>query len=126
MRHDILDSFVLNINQTALSYVSPGKYTFSFKGLKFKSFKVLKNVSIKRVDDKRQVTATFFVSFTLNNWSRAQKSIKFFDEIIVHYLEKVKEEKGFPKKQHSLVIMETFKGQDNDILKTFCSENFSR
>ena len=130
-----------------LSYVSPGQYTFSFKGSK--------NVPIKGVDDKRQVTATFAVSsvgkflaiqliytgktarslpkyefpasfsvgFTKNHWSNTDKSIEFFDEIIFPYLQQVKEEKGLPQEHHSLVIMDTFKGQDNDILKEFCSKN---
>ena len=47
---------VINLDQTPLSYVTPGKYTFSFKGAK--------NVPIKGVDDKRQITATFAVSPT--------------------------------------------------------------
>ena len=51
---------------------------------------------------------------------QTQKSIEFFEEIIFPYLRKVRKEKGFPEEQHSLVIMDTFKGQDND---TFCSEN---
>ena len=42
----------------------------------------------------------------------------FFDEMVFPYLQQVKEEKGLPQEQHSLVIMDTFKGQDNDILKT--------
>ena len=145
--HDIPDSLVLNIDQTPLAYVSPGKYTFSSKGAK--------NVPIKGVDDKRQITATFAVSstgsflpmqliysgktrrclprydfpasfsvsFTKNHWSNTEKSIEFFEEIIFPYLTIVKKEKGFPEEQHSLVIMDTFKGQDNDILKKLCSEN---
>ena len=39
------------------------------------------------------------------------------------YLEKLKKEQGFPKEQHSLMIMDTFKGQDHDILKRCCSKN---
>ena len=35
----------------------------------------------------------------------------------------MKEEKGYSKEQHSLIIMDTFKGQDNDTLKELCSEN---
>ena len=145
--HDIPSYLVLNIDQTPLSYVSPGKYSFSFKGSK--------HVPIKGVDDKRQITATFAVSstgeflpmqliyggktkrslpryefpvsfsvrFTANHWSNTDKSLEFFDEIIFPYLEKKKEENGLPNEQHSLVIMDTFKGQDNDILKEFCSTN---
>ena len=42
--HDIPNFLVLNIDQTPLSYVSPGQYTFSCKGSK--------NVPIKSVNDK--------------------------------------------------------------------------
>jgi len=147
MLHDIPDSLVVNIDQTPLSYVSPGKYTFSLKGSK--------TLPINGVDDKRQITATFgvssdgnflpmqliysgktkrclpkynfpksfSVSFTKNHWSNTEKSLEFFDEVIFPYLEEIKKQKGLPKEQRSLVIMDTFKGQDNDIIKKFCSKN---
>ena len=54
--HDIPNFLVLNIYQTPLSYVSPGQYTFNLKGSK--------NVPVKGVDDKQQITATFAVSST--------------------------------------------------------------
>ena len=54
--HDVPSALVLNLDQTPLSYVSPGKYTFSSKGSK--------SVSIKGLDDKRQITAIFVVSAT--------------------------------------------------------------
>ena len=130
-----------------MSYVSPGQYTLSFKGTK--------NNPIKRVDDKRQITATFyassigkflpiqliytgttprtlpkydfpilfFVGFTKNHWSNTEKFIELFDEIIFPYLQQVNEEKRLPQKQHSLVIMDTFKKQDNSIVKESCSKN---
>ena len=56
LEHDIPAPLVVNLDQTPLSYVSPGKHTFSFKGTK--------NVPIKGVDDNRQITATFAVSLT--------------------------------------------------------------
>ena len=34
-----------------------------------------------------------------------------------------KEEEGYPKEHHSLIIMDTFKDQDNNTLKKLCSEN---
>ena len=34
-----------------------------------------------------------------------------------------KEEKGYPKEQRSLIIMDAFKGQDSDTRKELCSEN---
>ena len=54
--HDIPPSLIINIDQTLLSYVNTGKYTFSFKSTK--------NVPIKGVDDNCQITATFAVSCT--------------------------------------------------------------
>ena len=54
LNHDIPLDLVLNLDQTPLSYVSLGKYTFCLKGTTI--------VPIKGVDDKRQITATFTVS----------------------------------------------------------------
>ena len=71
---------------------------------------------------KYDLLAYFSVSFTINHWSNTETSIEFFDEDIFHYLEKVKEEKGFPKEQHSLVIMDTFKVHDKALLKKIYSK----
>ena len=54
--HDLPPSLIISIDQTRLSYVNTGKYTFSFKGAK--------NIPIKGVDDKRQITATSAVCCT--------------------------------------------------------------
>ena len=115
-----------------LSYVSPGKYTFSFKGAK--------NVPIKGVDDKRQITATFAVfltgkflpiqsiykgktkrslpkfkfpstfslSYTENHWSNTEKSIGIFEQIIFPYLKMVKRENGYLEEHYARIIMDTF------------------
>ena len=52
--HDLPKELILNLDQTPLSYISPGKYTFNPKDLK--------TVPIKGIDDKRQITVTFTVS----------------------------------------------------------------
>ena len=49
--------------------------------------------------------------------------VEFFEEIIFPYLKKVKEEKGFPNEEVTLIIMDTFKGQDNDTMKEPCAVN---
>ena len=36
----------------------------------------------------------------------------------------VKRENGYPEEQYVLIIMDTFKGQDNDRLRKLCSENY--
>ena len=71
---------------------------------------------------KYDFPVSFSVGFTKNHWSNTDKSIEFFDEIIFPYLQQVKQEKESPQKQHSLVIMGAFKGQDRGILKEFCSK----
>ena len=53
-RHNIPPEMILNLDQTPLAYVSPGKFTFAQAGST--------TVPIKGVDDKRQITATFAVS----------------------------------------------------------------
>ena len=56
LEHDIPVDLVLNLDQTLLPYVSPGKYTFCLKRST--------TVPIKGADEKRQVTATFTVLAT--------------------------------------------------------------
>ena len=56
MDHDVPAALDFNVDQVPLSYVSPGKYTFSSKGSK--------NIPIKGLDDKRQIKVTFVVSAT--------------------------------------------------------------
>ena len=54
--HDIPPCMIVNIDQTPLSDVNTGKYTFSFKDAKL--------VPIRGVDYRRQITATFTISCT--------------------------------------------------------------
>ena len=147
LNHDIPLDLVLNLDQTSLSYVSPGKYTFCLKGTT--------TVPIKGVDDKRQITATFTVSasgvflpiqliyqgktkrclpkfkipkefhvtYTKNNWSNFEKCVELFKKVIFPYLQAKKKELGYPEEQYSLIIMDTFKGQDNEAMKSLCNKN---
>ena len=66
--HDTPMELVLNLDQTPLSYVSPGKYKFDLKGSK--------TVPIKSVDDKRQLQLLQLlhqVRFCLSNLSIVAK-----------------------------------------------------
>ena len=135
------------MDQTPLSYINTGKYTFSLKSAK--------NIPIKGVDEKRQITPTFAVSctgdflpiqliyagkterslpkysfpssflvtFTENHWSNTKKSVEFFKEIFFPYLKDTKRRKSYLLELHALIIMDTFKGQGKDILKKLCAEN---
>ena len=61
--------------------------------------------------------------FTENHWSKTEESVEFFKEIVFPYLEETKRSKSYPLEQHALIIMGTFKGQDNDTMKKLCAEN---
>ena len=53
-----------------------------------------------------------------------QKDLSIFlQKLSFPIAKKVKNEKGFPEEQHSLVIMDTLKGQGSAVLKKLCSEN---
>ena len=54
--YDIPTESIVNLDQTPLSYVSPGKYAFQVKGVE--------TVPIKGIDKKRQITAIFAVSLS--------------------------------------------------------------
>ena len=41
-------------------------------------------------------------------------SVESFEKITFPYLEDIKREKGYPSERHSVLIVDTFKGQDND------------
>ena len=69
LHHDIPPDFVLTLDQTPLSYVSPGKYTFWLKGST--------TVPIKGVDDKRQITATPFPRIVVH--APLSEKTRFFD-----------------------------------------------
>ena len=111
--HDIPKELIINLDQTPLSYVSPGKYTFDVKGVK--------TVQIKGIDDKRQITATFVISmsgkflpiqviyegktkrdlpkytfqasfdakFSEKHWSNTEKSLSFFSKIVFPHFKNV-------------------------------------
>ena len=145
--HDIPKKLILNLDQTPLSYTSPGKYTFNPKGAKA--------VPIKGIDDKRQIPATFTVSMTGkflpiqlvyegkaprclpgfdfpgdfnvtfpdNHWLNTEKSTDLFEKFIFPCLKQAKARLKYPKEQMSLIIMDTFKGQGNDVILDLCEKH---
>ena len=65
----------------------------------------------------------FSLTFTENHCSNTKKSVEFFEEMIFPNMEDTKQSKSSPLEQHALIIMDAFKGQDNDTLKKLCTEN---
>ena len=128
-----------------MSYIFPGKYTFNPKGAQ--------TVPIKGIDDKRQITTTFtvrmtgklrkliyegktprclprfdlpadfIVTFSDNHWLNSEISIELFRKVIFPYLKQAKASLKYPKEQMSLIIMDTFKEQDNDMILDLCKKH---
>ena len=65
----------------------------------------------------------FHVTYTKNHWSNFEKCVELFKKVIFPYLQAKKKEFGYPEEQYSLIIMDTFKGQDNEAMKSFCNKN---
>ena len=67
--------------------------------------------------------SNFHVTFTPNHWSNLEKCEDLFKVIIFPYLSAKKKELGYPEDQRSLIIMDTFKGQDNEEMKRLFQES---
>ena len=79
----------------------------------------------KRCLPKFTFPSDFHVTFTANHRSNLEKCENIFDIIIFSYLSAKKTELGCPKEQCSLIIMDTFKGQENDEMKWLSAKNNS-
>ena len=66
--------------------------------------------------------ADFNVAFSDNHWSNTEKSIEPFKKVIFPCLKQAKARLKYPKEQISLIIMDTFKGQDNDVILDLCEK----
>ena len=145
--HDIPTDLIINLDQTPLSYVSPRKYTFNMKGAKhvpikgvddkrqitatfgvsasadFLPMQLIYAGEAKRCLIKFTFPRSFHVTYTKNHWSNQVKVTEHFEKVIFPFLDQIKERMGYPKEQMSLVIMDTFKGQDNDELRELCMSN---
>ena len=140
-------SWIINcqLDQTPLSYISPGKYTFVVKGVK----------TLKGIDDKRQITARFAASmsgeslpiqviyegktrrclpkyafpenfdttFSGNRWSNTEKAISFLKKVAFTHFKNVHQTKCYANEQMSFVLMDTSKGQHNEDVAKLCPEN---
>ena len=65
----------------------------------------------------------FRVTFTANHWLNLEKCEDLFNVIIFFYLSAKKKELGYLEEQRSLIIMDTFKSQDNNEMKRLSTKN---
>ena len=145
--HDIPTDLIISLDQIPLSYVSPGKYSFNMKGAKhvpikgvddkrqitatfavsasgdFLPMQLIYAGKTKSCLPKFTFPRSFYVTYTKNHWSNQVKVTEHFEKVIFPFLDQIKERMGYPKEQMSLVIMDTFKDQDNDELRKLCMSN---
>ena len=62
-------------------------------------------------------------TFSENHCSNTEKFLSFFNKIVFPHFKNVRKAKGYPDEQTSLIIMETFKGQDNNEVAKLCRKN---
>ena len=146
MDYDVPSALALNLDQTAHFYVSPGKYAFSSKGSKnvpikglddkrqiavtfvvsatgsFLPIQLIYQGKSKKCLPKFTFLSNFHVTFTPNHWSSLENGEDLFKVIIFPYLSTKKKELGYPEDQCSLIIMDIFKGPDNQEMKVTCKE----
>ena len=145
--HNIPSSLVINLDQTPLSYVCNGRYTFDTRGIS--------SVPIANSDDKRAITATFAcsaaghfldiqliykgkterclpkytfpasfdVTFNETHWANENTAVSFLENIIVPYLAEERATLGLPEDQKCLLIFDVFRGHLTENVKSYMAEN---
>ena len=89
----------------------------------FLLIKLIYEEKLKQRLTKFRFPSDFNVTFTPDHWSNLDKCEELFQLIIFPYLPTKKRELGCPEDKRALIIMDTFKDQDNDEVKQFCQEN---
>ena len=97
-------------------------FTFSITG-KFLPIQLIYEGKAPRRVPRFDFPADFNVTFSDNHWSNTEKSIELFEKVIFPYLKQEKASLKYPKEQMSLIIMDTFKGQDNDVILDLCEKH---
>ena len=142
--HDIPKELIANLDQTPLSYVSPGAntlltlkvlkpfllkvstktsdncYICYFNAVEFLPIQVIYEGKTTRCLTKYAFPENFNLKFSENNCSNTEKAISFFEKVVFIHFKKIRQIKGYPNEQMSLVIMDTFKGQDNEDVAEVC------
>ena len=131
-----------------LFYLSPGKQTFDVKDVKTVPIKgidhkrlitatfsismsgeilpiqVIYESKTIRCLSKYAFSKNLDVTFFENHRSNTENAIIFLKYVFSQF-NNARQTKGYPNEQMSLVILDTFKGQDNEEVAKLCRENHS-
>ena len=97
-------------------------FTVSMTG-KFLPIQLVYERKTPRSRPRFHFPANFNVSFSDSPWSNMEKSIELFEKVIFPYLKQAKASLKYPKEQMSLIIMDTFTGQDKDVIFVLCEKH---
>ena len=97
-------------------------FTVSMTG-KFLPIQLIYEGKTPRCLPRFHFPADFDVTFSDNHSSNMEKSIELFEKVIFSYLKQAKASLKYTKEQMSLIIMDFFKGQDNDVILDLCEKH---
>ena len=86
----------------------------------FLSIQVIYEGKTKRCLPKYTFLASFDATFSENHCSNTEKSLSFLNKIVFSHFKNFWKAKVYPDEQISLIIMDSFKGQDNDEVAKLC------
>ena len=139
-KYNIPDSFIINIDQTPTKYVLVSQSTlakknskaFAIKGSSDKrsitatfsiifSGKLLPMQLIYGGKTKNYLTRfkfpnDFLLSVNKTHYSSEKQACKLIEEILVPYIEKIRQEENLPVSQKELIIMDVFSGQITSVV----------
>ena len=72
---------------------------------------------------KSTFPVNFNITFSENHWSNTEKAISFSKKVVIPYSKNVRQFKGYSNEQISLIIIDFFKGQNNEEVAKLCREN---
>ena len=83
----------------------------------FLSIQVIYEAKTTRCLPKYALSEDFDITFTEKYWSKTEKTISFIKKSCTSSFQKCTSTKDYPNEQVALVIMDTFKGQDNEEIR---------
>lgn len=131
---DIPDSLIINLDQTGIKLVPTGDWTMAAAGSRrveviglgdkrqitatfaaaldgtFLPMQILYQGKTDRSHPNYAFPDGFDIFHTPNHWANEETCLRFFENIIFPYIEKVREEIGVPS-QKAMVLMDNFSGQ---------------
>ena len=131
---DILDNLIINLDQTGIKLIPVGDWTMAAEGSRwveviglsdkrqitatfaaaldgaFLPMQILYQGKTDRSHPKYTFPDGFDIFHTPNHWANEETCLRFFENIILPYIKKVREETGAPT-QKAMVLMDNFSGQ---------------